>query len=245
MLKINRRHRNTYFGEDIITKRVLEGGKWNTTTQHVPNKVTNNQISNRAVVFGNGINRLTFDANRVINHHSGLLGKDTLQSYGCNAFYRDHTPNFMVVTDRVIAKEMVDANYTKNNIVYSRVDITLEFPKKFYLIPHDLYMDAGTTAMYLAAFDGHKRIYLLGFDGQDTPGVNNNIYAGTNGYDPRKTLIIDKKWIDCQAELMKVYDDVDWIVVSEAGQRPLPEQWKYLPNIRSISYRDWTLEADL
>ena len=245
MLKISKRYRSTYFGEDIIAKRVLEGGKWNTTTEHVRNKVVNNQISNRAVVFGNGINRQTFDASRVINHHSGLLGKDTLQSYGCNAFYRDHTPDFMVVTNRLIAKEMVDTNYIKNNIVYTRVDITLEFPKKFYLIPHDPYADAGTTAMYLAAFDGHKRIYLIGFDGQDTTGINNNIYAGSNGYDHRNASVSDTKWIRAQAEVMQVYNDVDWVIVSEAGTRPLPEEWKYIPNLRSVSYRDWTLEADL
>jgi hypothetical protein len=46
---------------------------------------------------------------------------------------------------------------TDNNIVYSRVDISLEFPRKFYLIPHDPYADSGSTAVYLAAFDGHKK----------------------------------------------------------------------------------------
>lgn len=245
MLKINKRYRSTYFGEDIIARRVLEAGKWNTTTEHVRNRVINNQISNRAVVFGNGIHRLSFDPNKVINHRSGLLGIDTLQSYGCNAFYRDYTPDFMIVTNRLIAKEMVDNNFVKNNIVYTRADITLEFPKKFYLIPHDPYADAGTTAMYLAAFDGHKRIYLLGFDGQDTQNVNNNVYAGTNGYNSKAENISDEKWIDSQAEIMKLYNDVDWVHVSESGYQTIPESWKYITNLRRISHRDWVLEADL
>lgn len=245
MFKIIKRHRQTYNGEEIISRRTLTGGQWNTVAEHVRNRVTNNQISNRAVVFGNGQHRKTFDIGSVIKHKSGLLGQDTLQTYGCNAFYRDFTPDFMVVTNRIIAKEMVDSNFTKTNIVYTRVDIMLEFPKKFYLIPHDPYADAGATAMYLAAFDGHKRIYLLGFDGQDTRGVNNNVYAGTPGYQDQTSEVLDDKWIDNQAQVMNTYDDVDWVFVSETGRYQIPEKWKYITNLRSISYRDWVLEADL
>lgn len=245
MLKINKRYRTSYFGEDVIANRTMQNGQWNTTVEHVRSRVVNNQISNKAVVFGNGIHRQSFDAGKVINHKSGLLGADTLQTYGCNAFYRDHTPDFMVVTSRQIAQEMVSTDFTKNNIVYTRVDIMLEFPKKFYLIPNDPYADAGTTAMYIAAFDGHKKIYLLGFDGQDTAGINNNVYAGTNGYDAKNVTISDKKWIDAQAQVMSAYNNVDWVFVSETGRYSLPESWKYITNLRSLSYRDWVLEADL
>ncbi len=244
MLKINKLYRKNYTGEDIIAKRYLENGVWTTVTERVPSNVTNNQISNRAVVFGNGISRSTFDPKHIIDHKSGLLGADTLQTYACNAFYRDYTSDFLVVTDRRIAGEIVKNKYT-NNITYARVDVTLEFPKKFYLIPHDVYADAGTTALYLAAFDGHKRIYMLGFDGQDTPGHNNNIYASTTGYDPVKFNISDEKWVNNQLAVINTYDDVDFVHVSETGRATIPEAWKYCTNLRRISYRDMVLEADL
>jgi hypothetical protein len=244
MLKLNKLYRKSYTGEDIIAKRYLENGVWTTVTERVPSNVTNNQISNRAVVFGNGISRSTFDPKHIIDHKSGLLGADTLQTYACNAFYRDYTPDFLVVTDRRIAGEIVKNKYT-NNITYARVDVTLEFPKKFYLIPHDVYADAGTTALYLAAFDGHKRIYMLGFDGQDTPGHNNNIYASTTGYDPVKFNISDEKWVNNQLAVINTYDDVDFVHVSETGRATIPEAWKYCTNLRRISYRDMVLEADL
>jgi hypothetical protein len=244
MLKLNKLYRKSYTGEDIIAKRYLENGVWTTVTERVPSNVTNNQISNRAVVFGNGISRSKFDPKHIIDHKSGLLGADTLQTYACNAFYRDYTPDFLVVTDRRIADEIVNNKYT-NNITYARVDITLEFPKKFYLIPHDVYADAGTTALYLAAFDGHKRIYMLGFDGQDTPGHNNNIYASTAGYDPVKFNISDEKWVNNQLAVINTYDDVDFVHVSESGRATIPESWKYCTNLRRISYRDMVLEAVL
>jgi hypothetical protein len=245
MLKLNKLYRTAYFGEDIIAERSLENGIWTTVTEHVPNNVTNNQISNRAVVFGNGQGRIKLDPALIIDHRSGLLGADTLQSYGCNAFYRDHTPDFMIVTNRVIAHQMVTSGYTNHNVVFARVDITLEFPKKFYLIPHDMYSDSGTTALYLAAFDGHKRIYMLGFDGQDTPGYNNNVYANTLGYDATHSGVSDIKWTDDKCAVFNTYDDVDFVYVSESGRASIPESWKYCTNLRQISFRDMVLEADL
>jgi hypothetical protein len=245
MLKIQKLYRKDYTGEDIVASNTLEGGSWKTVTEHVPNNVINNQISNRAVVFGNGLHRQNFNPGWVINRRSGLLAATTLQSYACNAFYRDYTPDFLVVTSRDIAKEIVRTPYINENIVYTRVDITLEFPKKFYLIPHDLYADAGTAAIYLACFDGHKRVYLVGFDGQDTVDFNYNIYAGTNGYGAANSEVDSAKWAKAQKAVFDTYTDVDFVHVSESGSQRLPVSWKYCPNLRQISHRDMVIEADL
>ena len=246
MLHLNSKlYRAGYTGEDIIQERVLTNGVWDTTTEHVPNNVINNQISNRAVVFGNGTGRQGMPIQHILNKKSGLLGAGTLQSYACNAFYREYTPNFLVVTTRQLAEEISRSPYTNTNIVYTRVDISLEFPRKFYLIPHDPYGDAGTTAAYIAAFDGHKKIYLIGFNGQDTPGVNNNIYAGTNGYDAVDHHVSDQKWIANIAKLCSVYDDVDFVRVTDSGRRSTPEAWKSLTNLRQINFRGLVTEADL
>jgi len=245
MLNIVKRYRRGYTGEDIIAQRTLENGQWTTTTERVPNNVVNNQISNRAAVFGNGQSRLDFNVQHILKHKSGLLGADTLQTYGCNAFYREYTPDFMVCSSRAIAQEMVNANYTQDKIVYTRVDIMLEFPGKFYLIPHDVYADAGTTALYLAAFDGHRRIYMLGFDGQEPTAQNNNVYAGTNGYDATTAQINSEKWGQAQKMLFDAYNDVDFVHVSISGRHKIPESWRYCTNLRQITFRQMVLEADL
>lgn len=246
MLKLEgKRYRKDYTGEDIIQERVLEAGNWRSTTEYVPNNVVNNQISNRAVVFGNGESRLGLNANHILNKKSGLLGADTLQSYACNAFYRDYTPDFLIVTSRTIAEELSKTNYPSNNIVYTRVDISLEFPKRFYLIPHDPYADAGATAAYIAAFDGHKKIYLLGCEGQVESNYNNNVYAGTNGYDAKDSDITGNNWEESYRQLFQIYDDVDFVLVTSSGRYATFDSWKDCTNFRQISYRDMVLEADL
>jgi hypothetical protein len=246
MLKLTSKlYRTDYTGEDIIQERRLQDGEWVSTTEYVPNNVINNQISNRAVVFGNGESRLDFNVNHLLNKKSGLLGADTLQSYACNAFYRDYTPDFLVVTSRIIADEISKTSYPTDNIVYTRVDISLEFPRKFYLIPRDPYADAGATAAYIAAFDGHKKIYLLGCDGQFETNYNNNVYAGTTGYAAKDSDITGHNWEESYLQLFQVYNDVDFILVTASGRHNTFDSWRACTNFRQISHRDMVLEADL
>jgi hypothetical protein len=244
MLIPHKKYRSDYTGEKIVTERTHLHGVWHDVYEFIPNAVTNNQISNCAAVIGNGPTRLTFDLNNLKNY-SGLLGATTLQTYGCNALYRDFTPDFLVaIGNNGIIDEIADSRYHRSNIVYSNAIHMLEHPNKFYLIPYDPYADAGTTAIYIAAFDGHKKIFLLGFEGQDTPGVNVNVYANTNGYDRTKVAVsdIDQVWIKNRKLIFDTYHDVEFIRV---GGGIIPESWKYCPNFRQISYRDFVLEANL
>jgi hypothetical protein len=244
MLNISKQYRSNYTGEDIITERKHENRMWSETVESVPNAVTNNQISNRAVILGNSPTRLDFDLNN-LKHASGLLGANTLQTYGCNALYRDFTPDFLVAQGNDIVTEIAGSSYPQNNIVYTNAIDLLAYPNTFYLIPYNPYADSGTTAAYIAAFDGHKKIYLLGFHGQDTDNINFNIYAGTNGYDPDECDIGSDKWTNNLYQLFKVYNDVEFKWVTSRGQNPLPESWKYCPNLRQLSFRDFVTDADL
>jgi hypothetical protein len=244
MLQINKKYRRGYVSEDIIVERKLEGGVWQTTTENVPSRVSNQQISNTAIVIGNGTNRLIFDINE-FKKSSGLLGAKTVQTYGCNALYRDFSPDFLVaIGNNGIVDEIADKGYTNDHIVYSSAIHLLEFPGKFYLIPQDIYADAGTTAAYIAAFDEHKKIYLVGFDGHE-PGWNNNVYAGTTGYDPKTMSIDHNEWILNRQQLFDTYTDVEWIWVTPCGTNLIPEEWRHCQNIRQINFRQLVLECDL
>ena len=244
MLKVAKSYRKDYTGEDIIVERKKEGTHWYETVETVPNAVTNNQISNRAVIVGNSPTRLEFNLQN-LKKFSGLLGADTLQTYGCNALYRDFTPDFLVAHGNDIVKELAESEYIKNNIVYTNAIHLLEYPNKFYLIPYNPYADAGTTAAYIAAFDGHKKIYLLGFDEQDSENYNFNVYAGTNGYDALDAEILSDTWVTNRVELFNLYNDVDFIWVTLYGRSTVPESHKSCVNFRQISYRDFVLETDL
>lgn len=246
MLSIpEKRYRSKYAGEDIITERYMEGGQWIETTEHVDNNVTNNQISNVAVVFGNGESRKMINPQKIIGKKSGLLGAKAPQTYGCNAFYRDYTPDFMVCTDRTVAQEMVNSGFTNDNIVYTHPIISLEFPNKFYMIPNDPYANAGATAAYIACFDGHEKIYLLGCEGQDGSNYNNNIYAGTAGYSAKERNMTGANYDQHFAEVMETYDNVDFVFVTKSGRYPMPVKWASLTNVRQMSLRDMVVDADL
>ena len=246
MLQLIKKYRTDYTGEDIIVERRQEGHTWHNVTETVPNAITNNQISGRAVVIGNGPNRLTFDLN-LLKNPQGLLGSKTVQTYGCNALYRDFAPDFLVASgDNGIISEIAASGFVNNNIVYTNNLHLLEHPGKFYLIPYDPYADAGTAAAYIAAFDGHTKIYLLGFDGHAPDEHNYNVYADTNGYDAKWNFEIDhNKWVQNRKQLFDVYDDVDFVWVTPFGRNLIPEDLKWCGNYRQISFRDFVLECDL
>jgi len=245
MLQLRKNYRRQYVGEDIVTERVYHKLQWNSTTETVPNSVFNYQISKQAVVLGNGLSRKDFNLAFIKNHQGGIYGESKLQTYGCNALYRDFQPDFLVVTDRVIAEEIALSGYTKDHICYSRANILLEFPQKYYLIPHDPVSDAGTTAAYLACFDGHMKVYLMGFDGNDTDNFNYNLYADTTGYTSKHKDTKDFKWSGDRAQLMRTYHEVQFVWVTETGSRNTPESWKECPNFKQIDFREFVIEANL
>jgi hypothetical protein len=106
-------------------------------------------------------------------------------------------------------------------------------------------MDAGTTAAHIAAFDGHKRVYMLGFDHQSGHGFNNNVYAGTACYQPVNCNISDERWIKTRKMLFDVYDDVEFILVSRTGRMTVSDTWAGCLNFRQASLRAFSLEVDL
>jgi len=246
MLKLNKLYRRFYRGEDIVVERNYNNGVWHDTTENVPNAVVNSQISNQAVVIGNGPSRLNlFNLNLLQKHRGGLLGSRKLQTYGCNALYRDFAPDFLVAVGNEIVEEIARSNYCTDHIVYTSSVHLLEHPNKFYLIPHNPYTDAGTTAAYIAAFDGHKKVYMIGFDGQDTPGYNYNVYAGTNCYQQVSAQVPEYRWINDRAMLFNTYNDTEFIRVTLKGRDPVPEPLQYCPNFSTIDLNTFVRAVDL
>lgn len=245
MKKIDRLYRSNYAGEDVISSMTYEGGSWNYERESVPNAVFNNQISNKAIIIGNGVSRKSFDLNLIKNHRGGLLASGALQSYGCNALYREFSPHFLVANGDGIIKEIANSDYTNDHIVYSHANALLDYPNKFYLIPQDPGYNAGAIATYLACFDGHKRVYLLGFDGIDSIESGYNLYEGTNGYENPSYGYSEDFWVQAMIQVFSTYSDVDFVFISPTQFFRLPELWKYVPNVRQLDFNEFALEVDL
>jgi len=236
-------YRSSYVGETITTEMRHSGGRWDMETEFVPNSVINNQISNKAVIIGNGVSRKGFPLNPIQQHKGGLLAAGAIQSYGCNAVYRDMKPHFLVVggSDEII-QEVLESGYCDTNIVYASSQNVISYPGKFYLVPQDVQFNTGAVATYLACFDGHKTIYMLGFDAEHGE-LETNYYQGTNAYSGNANT--SSYYVKALAQIMNLYDDVDFVRVMPTLKAEMPEEWKYITNLRQITYRDFTLEIDL
>ena len=122
--------------------------------------------------IGNGISRKGISLSNL--HTKGKI-------YGCNALYREYTPDVLVATDQPIADHIQQTGYSRNNRFYTRK------PKPGLggeVVPHYRY-SSGPNAVAIAISDGHMVIYLVGFDMAPTLEEKfNNIYAGSEFYKP-------------------------------------------------------------
>jgi len=249
MQQLKQIYRSNYAGENIITQLNISGGDWTPQTEYVENNDTNNYTTNQAVAIGNGESRLTFDLTCIANHKGGLFAENKLQTYGCNALYRDFKPDFLVATGDAVINEIADSGYTTNSIVYTNAASVLQYPGKFYLLPQNPHYDSGSLAAYMACFDGHKKVFMLGYDQYDENdnqlGRVNNVYKDTVGY------LRHPEWQDSNflsrslLEVMRVYNDVEFVRVMPMETYWVPELLRPLANFRQINYRDFVIEADI
>ena len=246
MRPIKKLYRDDYTGESLVTDLTWEFGAWHLEQEQQPANNYNVEGSTRAIVIGNGVSRKEFPLHVLKQHQDRNVGQKTFRTYGCNALYRDFTPNFLIAVGDKIAEEISQTRYTHDNIVYAPASITTKYPGEFYLIPQDPGWNSGAVATYMACFDGHKIVYLFGFDGIEGPNASLNIYDGTPGYDVAPSYgYSEDYWVKAMLDVFNTYNDVEFIRVMPTEQSRMPEEWKYVTNLRQISVRDFVIEADL
>jgi hypothetical protein len=255
MHTIKRLFRKDYTGEDVNITGVYEDREWHYQTEFISNPFHNLPLSNRAVVIGNGITRQEFDLKLICDHRvttawgqqSDWIPQITAKkfnTYGCNALYRDYKTDFLIATGDVIIQEIAASGYCTNSVAYAKKQEIVNFPGKFHVVPQDPQWNAGAIAAYLAAFDGNKKVFMLGFDGIDS---NNsyNVYVGTNGYQGIESNLSESLWIQSLSLVMNTYQDVEFIRVAPTSSYRVPELWKYNLNFRTVDFRQFVLEADI
>jgi len=125
-----------------------------------------------AFVLGNGISRKDISLDSL---------KELGKIYGCNGLYREFTPEALVATDKPIATRIQESGYSAKHRFHTRKPLVGLGAKP---VPQQYYgYSSGPIAVSLAAIDGCRRIYLLGFDMGPTNNQRfNNIYADTEFY---------------------------------------------------------------
>jgi hypothetical protein len=130
--------------------------------------------------------------------------------------------DFTLSTDQHQLKQIHDLNHHVDSVVYTTAKICISYPGDFYLIPQRPQIEDLAAIVYMAAFDGHREIFLLGYN-KDTP-------AG------RST------WIEDIAKIFRAYP-VNFYLVGEPTY--MPESWLDCANVRAINYLDWISYCDI
>ena len=167
-----------------------------------------------AFVLGNGVSRK--DISLTALSQCGRI-------YGCNALHREHTPDVLVSTDRPIAEHIQHSGYSATHRFYTRRPLPNLGAQ---LIPKPYFgFSSGPVAVGLAAVDGHRRIYLLGFDlGPTANKTINNIYAGTEFYKPITALpTYTGNWIRQLTRIMNDHQQTRFVRVMGDTTAPIAE----------------------
>lgn len=158
-----------------------------------------------AFVVGNGVSRQQVNLSELQSH-----GK----IYGCNALYRDFTPDVLVSTDTPISETIQNSGYAVKNCMYTRKPIP---SLGAHHIPQPYFgYSSGPIALALAADAAHLVIYIIGFDmGPNSVGRFNNVYADTEFYKKSSsTPTYTGNWARQMVNVMKQHRQKNFIRVT-------------------------------
>lgn len=220
---IQPRYRRDYDGEFVITETKLTGGASQQTREWIPNVIQNHHTSGRAAVIGSRTLNHRFQYQRLQRHRGGLLGKKRLQTYGTGDLWRDMKFDFFASADRAEIAAMTDQGYDQQATVFTTARICIENPGRFYLIPFAPPVDALALPLYLAAFDGHAEVFMIGYC-LETPSVSRN-------------------WMSDIDQIISAYAGTEFVLVGVEGN--MSESWRSHSNVRYSTVPEFVSYCDI
>lgn len=139
----------------------------------------------RVFIIGNGPSRKAIDLESLRPH--GII-------WGCNALYRDFAPDYLLVIDKKMQQEVINAKYHENHkVLFKETGKSPHIPEHTNIYKFNNRIsspnNSGVASIYFALKRGFREIYLIGFDFEN-PNKNTeqqNVYAGTPNYDRHGT----------------------------------------------------------
>lgn len=217
------RFRRDYDGEFIVTEVKVANNSITQSREWIPNSITNQHVSPRAVVVGGHDPLKRFDFRKLGNNKGGLLAKKALQTYGTADLWQDMPFHFFVTSEPEQARAMVETGYTRDNVVFTTSRICIDNPGHFYPVPYLPVLDQLALAVYLAAFDEHTEIFLVNYNIETPAGTAN--------------------WIQDVGTVMRVYDTVKFYLVGV--EAVMPAAWRANPNCSVMGIREFISHCDI
>lgn len=183
-----------------------------------------------AFILGNGTSRQEINAKSLLD--LGVV-------YGCNAQYREFNPHHLIAVDVKMINEIIDSGYHLENSVWTNPNKGVKTKDRInFFQPHKGW-SSGPTALWFAASNGHKKIYILGFDYQGLNGKFNNVYADTYNYKRSKdSATYYGNWLNQTERVVKEFKTVEFIRVIKPGNFT-PDKLQNIPNLKHITYDEF------
>lgn len=188
-----------------------------------------------AFVIGNGESRKNFDLTL-------LKGKGII--VGCNALYRDFTPDILVAVDSRMIKEIKESALKLRSCdIYVRYRSKSLQSLRTKEIIEDGGQASGINALNIVCSKYRKTlitVYMLGFDlyPLDT-GKINNLYKDTECYNKADHKGIEPTvWIRKLKEVFEKYSSIQFKRVGNIKDK-FPVKWNKLSNIKFITYEEF------
>ena len=217
------RFRSDYSGEFVILESRWSAGRKQQTREWIPNPIKNHHISGRAVCIGSRVDTWQFDYTRLQRHRGGLLGSKKLQTYGTGTIAQSMRLDFAVVPNTEELQPLINADYQESNIVYTTVRNCIQHPEQFYLIPYSPRLIDLALLLYLAAFDGHQEVFLIGYT-KEMPTTTS-------------------AWQSDIASVFSAYPGVKFHLVGLKTN--MPESWLEHANVEHFDYRQFISYCDV
>jgi len=190
-----------------------------------------NNPNKPAFVLGNGRSRLAVNVNELAPN--GII-------FACNAIYREASVDHLIAVDVKMVNEIVSSGYNQTNTVWTNPNkgIINSYNINFFT-PHKGW-SSGPTALWFAATNGHKDVYILGFDYQGLNGKFNNIYADTFNYKKSTdSATFFGNWLSQTEKVIKDFKHTNFIRVIEPGGFIPDKLGPTLPNLTHITYKEF------
>jgi hypothetical protein len=217
-------YRNDYTGEFVILNTDIRRGIKQQRREWIENRLQNASTVGPVIVIASDVDVEIFDYAMLARHRGGLQGKFPIQTYGTARTWQRLNLDFYVNTERSEIDFMFKNSILPNKTVsFSNYRMCMIFPGQLHMIPYQVSLSDPATALYLAAFDGHREIFMLGFN-LDTPCVS-------------------KKWQQHVTQVISTYHTHDFRVVGVS--RNIPDEWKDLANVECWNYHKFRFNCDI
>lgn len=186
-----------------------------------------------AFVLGNGTSRAKLNLENIKTH--GVV-------YGCNALYREFVSDYLIAVDVKMVNEIAATGYQNTNQVWTNPNKGINTKTNInFFSPHKGW-SSGPTALWFASQQGHKNIYIAGFDYQGINGKFNNVYSDTFNYKRSgDSATFFGNWLNQTERTIREHPNIKYYRLMEQGGF-VPDKFTLLKNLHHVTYSDLRLQ---